>query len=147
MGKKPNTDTDGLVWQPVALSIGGKGLDLRRPGEPGTLTELLNAKFLDGKTVARRDGHLGQLIQDNSAFRLDKQTTNEWVYGHGTRIIISASTAAGPLYENARHPVHKRGGGIFEHEDTDVAWTGDRLLIVTDGGPFYGSDSHWNRTV
>jgi len=147
MGKQTGSDSSGVTWVPVPLPLGDRGLDLRRPGEPGTLTELLNAKFLDAKTVTRRDGHTGKLIQDYSAFRQDKRTTNEWVYGHGTRLIIAGTTGAGELYENARHPIHKRGGGTFEYNDTDVVWTGDRLLIVTEDGPFYGSDDHWNRTV
>jgi hypothetical protein len=143
MGKQPNSDSDGLVWVPVPLPLGESGLDLRRPDQPGTLVELLNAKFLDAKTVARRDGHLGRLIQDYSFFTQNKKTTNTWVYGHGTLIVINNNL----LYENQRHPVHKRGGGTFSFGETEIVWTGDRLLVVSDDGPFYGDDSHWNRTT
>lgn len=136
-------DRDGLTWVPVSLPIGEQGLDLRRPGEPASLTVLLNAKFIDSKTVARRDGHTGQLLQSYSAFRQDKAVTDRWVYGHGTVISVNNQ----PLFENSKHPIHNRGAGVFELDGVTVAWTGDRVLVVAEDGPFYGSSNHWDRTV
>ena len=144
MGSKNSRgEPDSITWVPVPLTLGQIGLDLRRPGDPGVLTELLNAKFQDEKTIARREGHIGRLIQGYTEFRTAKRTTNRWVYGHGTVIQVLANLN----FENSKHPIHKRGGGTFEFGDSDIVWTGDRMFIVSADGPFYGSNDHWNRNV
>lgn len=141
--KQSKVQFDGITWEAKALPLGKIGLDLRRPGDPAALTVLDNAVFVDDSAIARRDGHSGQLIQDGSEFTTNKTTTSDWVYGHGTVIKITGDQK----YENSRHPIHKRGGGTFSFNDTDIVWTGDRLLIVSDDGPFYGASTHWDRTT
>lgn len=144
MGKQDSTrESDGLVWVPVSMRLGEHGLDLRRSDSQDALTELLNARFIDNKTVGRRDGHLGRLVQSQSMFNLNAKTTNQWVYGHGTLVTISGAA----YYENAKHPINKRGGGVMDLDDVSVVWTGDRLLVVSNDGPFYGSSPHWDRTT
>ncbi len=130
---------DGVVWSTVGLRLGNRGMDLRRPSEPGVFAELLNARFLDEATTERRPGHLGRLVQDRGDFTLDKTVLPEWVLGHGTLI------APPDGVENYHHPVAGRGGGVFRLDDTDVVWTGDRLLVATPGGPFLGASALWNR--
>ena len=144
MGSKSSRgEADSITWTPVPLELGRIGLDLRRPGDPGVLTELLNAVFQDEKTVARRDGHTGKLTQGYTEFINDVRTTNEWMYGHGTIVQVLTNLK----FENNKHPIHKRGGGTFEFGDSDVVWTGDRMFIVSADGPFYGADDHWNRNT
>jgi hypothetical protein len=142
MKKGSQEESDALEWVVVSLPLGGTGLDLRRPDAPETLTELLNAKYINGGTVGRRDGHFGRGIQGYTLFHSDKRVTKDWVYGHGTRIIINGKLN----WENSRHPVHIRGAGAFELGDIEVVWTGDRMFVVTAEGPFYGSNDFWDRT-
>lgn len=136
-------DTNGTVWNQVPLRLGTRGIDLRRPDDPGVLSELLNARFLDDRTVKRRDGHAGRAIQspvageaggfyEDGAFR----PTAQWAYGHGTVVTRLDDDSIGTTY----HPVHARGGGVFQFGDSDVVWTGDRVFIVSDDGPFYGGE-------
>lgn len=140
---KPSTqDSDGVAWTTTGVPLGEAGLDTRRPDAPGVLTELLNARFRDARTIERRGGHVGRLLQDRSAFTLDKRVTDDWVYGHGTRIEIGDDAD----WENEHHPIHIRGGGTFSRGAQDVVWTGDRLFIVKDDGPFHGEHLHWDRT-
>ncbi len=141
MRQKSTKDFDGIDWVTVPLPLGVAGLDLRRPDDPSTMSRLLNARFLDAKTVERRGGHTGRIVQDQSAFNNDKVVTDEWVYGHGTVIEPTGDEAR----TNVHHPIHVRGGGTFHFGDTDVVWTGDRLLVMAADGPAYGSSSHWGR--
>lgn len=134
-------DNDGTAWNTVSLRLGERGLDLRRPDDPGVLSELLNARFLDDRTVSRRDGHAGRAIQSRLAGSAGAfyetgnfRALDEWVYGHGTRIALLDNDE----YENEYHPIHIRGGGVFQSGGTDVVWTGDRLFTVSDEGPFFG---------
>ncbi len=135
-------EQDGVVWTPVAIPLGSAGLDLRRPDNPGTMSKLLNAHFLDATTVERRDGHTGRGVQDQGEFVMDKLVTGDWVYGHGSRIEV-----AGSSQQNAHHPIHVRGGGTFQFNDTEVVWTGDRMLVMAAEGPAYGASPHWGRSV
>ncbi len=144
-------DSEGITWVTAGLSLGKVGLDLRRPDAPGAMTELLNARFLDDRTVCRRDGHRGRLVQDYSAFTLNKTVLPSWVYGHGT--LVQPYTLGDDddiipnlNWEDVHHPIHRRGGGTFRHGDTDVVWTGDRLLVAADDGPFWGASTFWDRT-
>lgn len=142
MQRNSRDDSEGTVWQTVGIPLGERGLDLRRPDDPLTLTELRNARFQDARTIVRRGGHTGRLLQDRSFFTLDKTVTNEWIYGHGTRIAINGNDE----WDNEHHPVHIRGGGTFSLGNTDVAWTGDRLLVAQADGAFYGTHGQWDRT-
>lgn len=144
MGRESGTsDADSLVWVPVPLSLGASGVDLRRQDQPEVLAELLNARFVDGATIERRDGHTGRALQSYSSFELHKHTTDRWVYGHGTVVEVDGNSG----WENARHPVHVKGQGGFDLDGVVVVWTGDRLLIVTEDGPMHGASQHWDRGV
>lgn len=135
MVKNSNSDTDGVTWGTAALPLGTAGLDLRTPSEPGTLTKLLNSRFLDSKTLARRTGHIGQAIQTQGDFVTNKRLAGNWVYGHGAQLVVTDNEG----YTGAKHPIQTRGGGTFQFGDSDVVWTGDRLLVAKADGPFYGS--------
>ncbi len=55
-------DDHGTVWSTAAVRIGATGLDLRGPGEPGSLDELLNARL--GKwTVITSNLNIGQIAE------------------------------------------------------------------------------------
>ncbi len=138
MAKNSNSDTDGVTWGTASLPLGTTGLDLRTPGEPGTLTKLRNARFLDQKTLSRREGHRGQIVQSGGDF-VTGQRSGQWVYGHGERVTISDNLG----YTGAEHPIQTRGGGTFKFEGSDVVWTGDRLLVVKADGPFQGGSTFW----
>ncbi len=141
MGSRPSIkDADGLVWSTAGTPIGASGLDLRRSDAPATLSKLVNARFLDSKTVMRRDGHDEKLVQDGADFVQDK-IVHEWVYGHGTRVEIPTNSA----WDNAHHPICNRGAGGFSLDTTDVVWTGDRLLVETPDGAFHGASTFWDR--
>lgn len=138
MQRRSDQDQDGTVWSPVSLRVGVTGLDLRRPGDPQSLTECLNARFLDEKTLRRREGHVGYPARDNSAFTTGSH--GAWIYGHGTRTVPTDATAN----ERTHVPRHRRGGLTFDFDGANVVWTGDRLLVArSDGYPFVGSSSHW----
>lgn len=137
--------SDGVNWQSIGIRLGVKGLDLREPAEPDSLTELLNARFVDDRTVRPRYGHTGSLVQDSSDFAPlgdNYSVTDEWVYGHGVR--VSSSNAAG--WENAHHPIAGRGQLVFSYRDSNVVHTGDRLLVMQDG-PAVGASDYWSREV
>lgn len=137
-------DQDEIVWATTGVRLGTTGLDLRQPSDPGALTELLNARFLDDRTVTPRSGHYGVLIKDAAGFPAlgpNYSVSDRWVYGHGMQ--VSGTNAA--AQENAHHPIAGKGRGIFEFEDTDVVWTGDRLLMVKDEGSALGGSSFWQR--
>jgi hypothetical protein len=141
MQRPSQQDADGTVFQTVGLPVGGAGLDLRRADEPGVLTECLNARFLDGKTVVRRDGHHGRTVHTGYAFQEYTTPLDEWIYGHGRKALPWNDE----LNESYHYPAQYRGGGTFRFGDSDVVWTGDRLLVATAEGPFQGLDSHWYR--
>ncbi len=137
---------DEIVSQTTGVRLGGTGLDLRQPSDPGTLSKLLNARFLDDRTLVERDGHLGTLVRDASDFAplgANYAVSDEWVYGHGLR--VSSSNASG--WENAHHPIAGRAAGVFQFDGTDVMWTGDRLLVKTASGPCIGNSAFWNRST
>ncbi len=141
MSSRPSIkDADGLVWTTAGIPIGVSGLDLRRSDAPSTLSKLINARFLDSKTVMRRDGHEEKLVQDGANFVQDK-IVREWVYGHGRRLEIPTNS----VWDNAHHPIHNRGAGGFSLDTTDVVWTGDRLLVETPDDAFQGASTFWDR--
>lgn len=142
MQRPSQQDADGIVFQTVALPVGGRGIDLRRADDPGTLTELLNARFLDEGTVTRRDGHTSRLVQARRGFEHESRPTDEWVYGHGAIVVPNENDE----WEDLFYPIQTRGGGTFKFGDSDVVWTGDRLLVMTAEGPSYGGDTHWDRS-
>ena len=147
MQRNNQQDADGLTLSITGIRLGGKGLDLREPSEPDTLSELKNARFIDDRTVNQRDGHLGFTVQDASNFSalgLDATVSNQWVYGHGMRV----SSANGLATQNAHHPIAGRGKGIFRFREADVVWTGDRLLVMREqeDQPAIGASTFWDRT-
>jgi len=138
-------DQDGVTWQPAALPLGSGGLDLRNPTTPGALTKLLNARFRDEQTLDRRNGYRGVVLQDGGEFAPgvnevpaydDDTDLAGWDYGHGQQIVGFADT---------HYPIARRGRGTFRHDDTDLAWTGDRLLILGTEGPCLGHSPFWRR--
>ena len=139
MQRNSQRESDGLDWTTVGLSLGARGLDLRRPDDPGVMSELLNARFADERTLERRPGHTGRAVMDGSAFTAEKTVTDEWLYGHGTLLSLPSGV------ENAHHPVAHRGAGTFQFNDTDVVWTGDRLLVATEESSFRGASTFWAR--
>ena len=136
-------DQTSVVWQTVGLRLGTRGLDLRESFEPGQLAELRNARFLDERTITRRDGHVGVILQDASELpnHGGSITPLEWVYGHGQVVGETLSEEQGDHY-----PFPRQGKGIFDHQDGQVAWTGDRLLVVRrDDRPGVGASAFWDR--
>lgn len=87
MGQRSSQqDSDGITWQTVAIALGTAGLDLRTPIDLSALNELLNAHFIDGRTVSQRNGHDALDIHDGSNIALagpGLHPTGDWVFGHG----------------------------------------------------------------
>ncbi len=139
MQRSGNQDTDGIVWSTVGLRLGTDGMDLRRPTEPPALADLVNARFLDERTIQRRGGHTGQELRDGSAFPATGDVTpGDWVYGHGQLVTGAA--------ENTTYPIHLRGAATFDVNGAPVVWTGDRLLTPQDtGGHALGESTFWQR--
>lgn len=139
-------DQDEIVWQTANVKLGVSGLDLRQPGTPGSMSKLLNARFIDDQNVEQRAGHSGLEVLDSSglpAVGPNVVNTGQWVYGHGLR--LSSTVAAG--WENAHLPIAGRGGGVFQFGGADIMWTGDRLLVLRDGDTSLGSSIFWTRTA
>lgn len=142
MARGSQTELDQLGIEVVPLPLGEHGLDLRRPSDPGTLTELVNAQFQDARTIHRRDGHIGALIQDSSAFATsDFTNTRVWSYGHGTVILPAGSSNV----ENVHYPISVQGKGVFEFNGTTVEWTGDRFIVKVEDGVGLGQHEFWSR--
>lgn len=144
MQRTSQHDQDEITWLTTAVRLGGQGLDLRQPSGPTALTRLENARFLDDRTLQPRRGHDGTLLADSGPFANVGTFTVEdnWVYGHGAT--LSPSNVA--VWENAHHPIPGRAQTTFQFDGTDVAWTGDRLLVVKDDGPAIGASDFWNRS-
>lgn len=130
MPKSSQNEADGLIWQVVGLPLGEKGMDARRPSEPDTLVDLVNARFLDARTIARRNGHTGYKVQDDDLFlappNSDVTVTDEWFYGHGLKVYDPADAE---LVEDEHYPLAGQAKGTFESNDKSVVWTGDRLIV------------------
>lgn len=137
-------ELDEIVWAPASVRLGSVGLDLRQPSDINALTKLLNARFVDDRTVEERDGHIGTLVQDSSDFAAVGQaaTVGSWVYGHGMQLANTNAAA----WENAHHPIAGRGAATFRLDGHDVVWTGDRLLTVKEGSSL-GSSVYWQRSA
>lgn len=139
--RNSNQDTDGTVWATAGVRLGEYGMDLRRPSEPPALADLLNARFINERTLNRRNGFDGQELRDGESFPVTTSgldpLSGGWVYGHGQWVT-----------DNAEHyPIHLRGGATFNLGDEQVAWTGDRLLLPqSDGTSAIGSSDFWGRT-
>lgn len=139
-----NSEQDAITWQTVAMRLGTQGLDLREPSDPTSLTELLNARFVDDRTVKPRSGHAGSLVQDQSAFAplgSGYEVLDNWVYGHGLQVSPGNALA----WENAHHPIAGRGATTFKYRGADVVLTGDRLLVLQGEGPASGASTYWDR--
>lgn len=141
--RRSDQDTDGITWHAAGLRLGAAGMDLRRPAEPGTFSDLTNARFVDERTTGRRDGHLGRGLRDGADFPdVGSQSAGEWIYGHGHQLVFGVGTGA---RERHHYPIHLRGAATFRL-GTDVVWTGDRLLIPREGGhPALGASEFWWR--
>lgn len=130
MPKSSQNEADGLIWQVVPLALGEKGMDARRPSEPDTLVDVLNAKFIDARTIARRGGHDGYKVQDNDLFLAPADSevtvTDEWFYGHGIKVYDPADA---DNVEDAHYPLAGQAKGTFESNGKSVVWTGDRLIV------------------
>lgn len=90
-GRSSVVDADGVAWQTASLPLGTRGLDLRVPIEPDAMTETLNARFDDERTVLQRDGHDAELIHDGSDIANLGPTSHvlgTWVFGHGALVHI-----------------------------------------------------------
>lgn len=128
MPKSSQNEADGLIWQVVPLALGEKGMDARRPSEPDTLVDVLNAKFLDARTIARRGGHTGYKVQDGDLFLTadshDVTVTDDWFYGHGLKAYDPFDDV-----EDAHYPLAGQAKGTFESNGKSVVWTGDRLIV------------------
>ncbi len=139
MQRSSNQDTDGIVWSTVGLRLGSDGMDLRRPTEPAALADLVNARFLDERTIQRRNGHTGQELRDGSTFP-PVGIPGDWVYGHGQLVSVGA--------QNVTWPIHLRGQATIDVNGAAVVWTGDRLLIPRDGGNHaLGESTFWQRAL
>lgn len=134
-------DTDGTTWATAGLRLGSSGMDLRRPSEPPTLADLVNARFLDERTVIRRTANLGIELRDGADFPTGTLNgSGQWIYGHGCSLGLSPA--------NTHYPVHNHGAGVFKLGDNEVVWTGDRLLVPQTGGaPCLGADVFWRRVA
>lgn len=152
MARNSQQDQDAVDWQTVGLRLGTLGLDLRQPSGSGSLTKLLNARFLDEQNIARRDGHLSYQAQDASDYPTFNSTIifNHaiggpitpigWTYGHGQRLSPTNANATG----SEHLPAPLRGQSTFRFRGNDVVWTGDRLLQMrTDGLGALGGSLFW----
>jgi hypothetical protein len=159
--KNAQQDTDGVVWNSTGLRLGEFGMDLRRPAEPPALADLVNARFLDERTVTRRGGHGGAEIRDGSAFPTGAlgAVPRLWMYGHGQVVGVTpgSPTLTGgavsvvgtpPADSTLHHPIALHGAGTFTLNGETTVWTGDRLLAPrTDGNPAIGGSPFWQRPV
>lgn len=120
-----------ISYQLGALPLGQYGVDLRRPPSAPALAALDNARFLDEKTVQRRNGFLGTTLVDGSSFPGAGGAVNPapWVYGLGRAV------------GGTHHPIAGRGAAVFELDNEPVAWTGDRLLLPTSAD--HGASAFW----
>lgn len=145
MQRHSQQDQDGVVWQTAGIPLGAAGLDLRNPNAPGALTKLLNARFRDEANLERRNGYASVALQDDSDFSSTPFSTATapvgWCYGHGP-VLTSLENER----DDAHYPLPRQGRGLFRYNGTDIAWTGDRLLVVRDDGePAIGASAHWSR--
>lgn len=126
----PTTEQD-ISYQLGALPLGQYGVDLRRPPSAPALATLDNARFLDERTVQRRNGFLGTTITDGSAYPGAGGAVNPaaWVYGLGQAV------------QGVHHPIAGRGAAVFELGGAPVAWTGDRLLLPNSAD--HGTSDFW----
>lgn len=138
MQKNSNSDYDGQPWQNVSLQIGETGLDLRQDTKIGGLTSLLNARFADDRTVVRRTGYTARRLQDRDDFPPGMgEITDTWLYGHGNVAITSFGN-------HDHYPISNQHLATFRYGDSDVSWTGDRLLVhAADDSRCVGSSNYW----
>lgn len=149
MARNSYSEQEAITWQPAKLRLGSVGLDLRESAETGALKKLMNARFLDETTLERRNGYAGVQLRDAADYpqligpaaeNVDTPLTpTGWVYGHGQLLAQNALTS-----ESSHYPIPGVARGTFNFEGTNVAWTGDRLLVVrNDGHPALGHSVFW----
>src|SRR4026209_1145735 len=139
MARNSQQSQDSIILQTVGLPLGTAGLDLRQPADPRALSKLINARFRDERLIERRNGYLGQRVQDASAFpqELDEDDVGisvpmeatGWIYGHGQLIPQNPSTLQTDLL-----PIARQARGGFEYDCSKIVWTGDRLLVMRNDG-------------
>lgn len=158
MPKQSDQDTGGTVWNDAGLRLGSAGIDLRRPSEPPALSDLLNARFLDERTLERRAGFTGVETRDGDAFPTGAlaPTAANWIYGHGHEVGayyplgyspgVGGPASIAPNGPNVHYPIYLRGAATFHLADEHVVWTGDRLLMPQGPGqPCLGTSPFWQR--
>lgn len=135
MQKSSNSDYDGQSWNTAPLLIGRKGLDLRQSIDNESLTVLNNARFTDNISIERRTGHTYKLLQDSGNFNsISANATDTWLYGWG---VVQSQ-------QNVHYPIHNQSLATFNFDNSDVSWTGDRLLIHnTLSGKCLGASEYW----
>jgi hypothetical protein len=144
-------EQDEVTWETKGLKLGLVGLDLRQPSDAQSLSKLLNARFLDEKNVQRRSGYVGTRLIDGSNY--PQYLTNpgdvpvtvpmaygNWLYGFGQQLLPGNAQWQGDEHV----PPAGRGQGTFQFNGENVAWTGDRILVVRDGGRALGSSVKWS---
>ncbi len=144
MGRGSQHDQDEISWQTVGVPLGRTGLDLRQPSDPGALTELLNARFVDDRTIEQRTCHRGVRLRDAGEYPAlgpGYTVTGDWVYGHGAQVSSSNALA----WENAHHPHPGQARATFSFDGSDVVWTGDRLLYSNGDAAALGASVFWQR--
>jgi hypothetical protein len=112
------------------------GVDLReapKNRQTEALAELVNASFRDEKTFGRRPGHEHtRLVTPDGTGPLEAAglslLTDRWAYGHGLITTNAAGTDWGQTTATAGV-----GRGAATRGDEVLAWTGDRLLSVSNG--------------
>lgn len=80
--------------------------------------------------------------------------TSSFIVTH-SGAMAAAGTSAGAFssnvivvpFENGHHPWPGQARGVFEYGDSQIVWTGDRLLVARDGDYFNGGSSFWYRNV
>lgn len=138
-------DTDDVALATVGVPLGESGLDLRDPADPSALSKFLNGRFLDERSITQRNGHTGLRLRDGANLAPlgeGYSVSGDWVYGHGAT--VSSTNAAG--WENAHHPFPGQARGVIRFGDSDVVWTGDRLLMSSGDREAQGSSAFWNRS-
>ena len=130
MQRPSQHQSDEIVWNPVGIPLGAVGLDLRKPAAPNSLAKLLNARFRDEKRIERRNGYNGSLVQTGQGFPVGSPLAGDWIYGFG---------------RESGTPIVGQAKSAFRFDDSNVVWTGDRLLVMRDGDTALGGSEFWSR--
>jgi hypothetical protein len=100
------------------------------------MRRLLNASFTERRELSKRAGHTGhRLVSSPLSYPVPIVVTQptRWLPGWG-RFSEELRTQAMPF-------VQPTARGIFTRDDQLVAWTGDRVLLMTEGSNWTGADT------